>query len=172
MSTKYHSFISIFLKCLNLLPPEALFFNGFGYVNIRMEITFSFNPLDICIKHLDIWVNCFFLDPAVWYSEDVICQAHQVCILITLCTSVSDMTFSQLLCRLKPVSGPILKSWVSLHLRKRCEEKLTEQGNNILIMHCFPMIAGLYMVWCWSCIVWTCYLGFVSHEVFNIRKVS
>lgn len=88
------SFISIFFICLSLLQLEKLFFNGFGNVNIRMEITFSFNPLDICIKHLDIWVNFFFLirfDPAVWCSKDTNCQAHQVCVLITFCTSVTDM---------------------------------------------------------------------------------
>lgn len=55
------SFISIFFKCLSLLQLEKLFFNGFGNVNIRMEIIFSFNPLDICIKHLDIGANFFFL---------------------------------------------------------------------------------------------------------------
>lgn len=120
-------FISVFFKCLNWLQLKTLFFNDFGYVHIRMEIILSLNHLDICIKHLDIWLNCVFLDPvfsqlfgAIQISVK---QAHQVYILITLCTSVTVMTFSQLLCRQTPVSKPILKFWVSSYFKKKMHKE-------------------------------------------------
>lgn len=110
-------FISVFFKCLNWLQLKILFFNDFGYVHIRMEIILSLNHLDICVKHLDIGLNCILLDPAFTQLFGAIQisakQAHQVYILITLCTSFTVMTFSQLLWRQTAVSKPILKFWVS-----------------------------------------------------------
>ena len=74
VSTKYHLLISMFFEYLNWLQLEKLFFNCFGCVDV--------NLLGINIKHLDIWLNCFFpwsrFHPAVCCSEDVICQAHRL----------------------------------------------------------------------------------------------
>lgn len=68
---------------------EKLLFNSFGCVSI--------NHLGICITHLDIYSIVFFLNPAfiqLFGAVKMLSVKHIICILITLCTSVPDMTFN------------------------------------------------------------------------------
>lgn len=102
-----------------MITSWKLFFNGLGYVNMWVEITFSLHHLDICSKHLDSWVNCFFL--LILLLSSCLVQSRHLSSISSLLT---DMFLSQFL--------GLFHFELVCSLRKRRKKKLT--------MHCFSTL--------------------------------
>lgn len=116
----------------------------FGHVHIRMEIILSLNHLDICIKHLDIWLNCAFLDPAFSQLFGAIQYLSSKHIKSTFLSLFAHLLLPWLLASFYAGRHQFSSLFWSVELVHKLKKKTHKEtygtrkyNNNALIIHCF-----------------------------------